>query len=75
MIYGPMFGKSGSHYMVVGPAGFLENTDEGMNFRLAAASLPPGFTVNRVGANYAWDAKANIIYASTMTKTTFQYQR
>ncbi len=31
--------------------------------------------VNRVGPNYAWDAKANIFYASRMTKPVFKYQR
>ncbi len=74
MVYGPMFGESEKHYVVVGKAGFLETKDGGQNFTFAAP-LPPGFTVNRVGANYAWDAKANIFYASTMTKPTFKYQR
>jgi photosystem II stability/assembly factor-like uncharacterized protein len=74
MVYGPMFGASEKHYVVVGRAGFLETKDGGQTFALAAP-LPPGFTVNRVGANYAWDAKANIFYASTMTKPTFKYQR
>jgi len=74
IIIGPIFGKSESHYVVVGHAGFLETTDGGQNFHLAAP-LPPGFTVSRVGPNYAWDAKANIFYASTMTKATFKYQR
>ena len=74
MIYGPMFGESAQHYVVVGRAGFLETTDGGQHFSLAAP-LPPSFTVNRVGANYAWDAKNNILYAATMTKPTFKYQR
>ncbi len=74
MIYGPIFGDSEQRYVVVGGAGFLETTDGGRTFSLAAP-LPADFTVNRVGANYAWDAKADIFYASTMTKPTFKYDR
>ena len=74
MIYGPMFGESEKHYVVVGRTGFLETTDGGNWFKFVAP-LPPGFTVNRVGANYAWDAKADIFYASTMTKPTFKLER
>ena len=74
IIYGPMFGESQSHYVVVGKAGFLETKDGGQTFTLAAP-LPAGFTVNRVGPNYAWDPKHDVFYASTMTKPTFKYQR
>jgi len=62
------------HFVVVGKSGFQETKDGGKTWNVTAP-LPPGFTVNRVGANYAWDAKANVFYASTMTKPTFKYQR
>ena len=39
------------------------------------APLPAGFTTNRVGPNFAWDAKADIFYASTMTKPAFKFER
>ena len=74
MIYGPMFGESEQHYVVVGRAGFLETKDGGASFS-SAAPLPAGFTIARVGPNFAWDPRADIFYASTMTKPTFKYQR
>jgi photosystem II stability/assembly factor-like uncharacterized protein len=72
-IHGPFFGEEEAHFVAVGKNGFQETTDGGKTWQVAAP-LPPGFTVNRVGANYAWDAKNNIFYASTMTKPTFKYQ-
>lgn len=72
--FGPLFGKDATHAVVVGKAGFSETKDGGKTWQLAAP-LPAGFTVNRVGPNYAWDATADIFYASTMTKPTFQWVR
>jgi hypothetical protein len=40
-----------------------------------AAPLPAGFGISRVGPNYAWDPRAGIFYASTMTKPTFKFER
>lgn len=75
MIYGPMFGEeSAQHYVVVGKAGFLETKDGGKTFNLAAP-LPAGFTIARVGPNFAWDPRTDVFYASTMTKPTFKFQR
>lgn len=73
-MFGPLFGQDEHHLVVVGKSGFSESKDGGKSWQLAAP-LPAGFTVNRVGPNYAWDAKNNIFYASTMTKPTFKYQR
>jgi photosystem II stability/assembly factor-like uncharacterized protein len=71
--HGPFFGKDSSHAIVVGKSGFSETRDGGQTWR-QIAPLPAGFTVNRVGPNFAWDAKANVIYASTMTKPAFRLE-
>jgi hypothetical protein len=72
--HGPFFDTSETHCVVVGKSGWNESTDGGKTWR-AIAPLPPGFTGNRVGPNYAWDSQANILYASTMTKPAFKLQR
>lgn len=71
--HGPLF-KSAEHFVVVGKGGFVETKDAGKTW-LSAAPLPAGFTTARVGPNYAWDAKADIFYASTMSKATFKFER
>jgi hypothetical protein len=38
-------------------------------------ALPSGFDTNRIGPNYAWDPRAGISCASTMTKPTFKLDR
>ena len=73
-VLGPYFGKSESHFMVVGKKGFQETKDGGKTWQVAAP-LPAGFGVGRVGPNYAWDHQANIFYASSMTKPTFKFER
>ena len=73
-VLGPYFGKSESHFMVVGKKGFQETKDGGKTWQVAAP-LPAGFGVGRVGPNYAWDPNADILYASSMGKPTFKYQR
>jgi photosystem II stability/assembly factor-like uncharacterized protein len=72
--FGPYFGESDMHFVVVGRAGFQETRDGGKSWQLAAP-LPPGFGVGRIGPNYAWDYKADIFYASTMTQPAFKFQR
>jgi photosystem II stability/assembly factor-like uncharacterized protein len=71
--HGPYFGNDASHAIVAGKSGFSETRDGGQTWRHSAA-LPAGFTVNRVGPNFAWDAKANVVYASTMTKAAFKLE-
>ncbi len=73
-VFGPYFGKDPLHFVVVGKSGFQETKDGGKAWQLAAP-LPAGFGVGRVGPNYAWDWKADIFYASTMTKPTFKWVR
>jgi photosystem II stability/assembly factor-like uncharacterized protein len=72
--FGPYFGESELHFVVVGRSGFLETKDGGKSF-LPAAPLPPGFGINPVGPSYAWDPNADIFYASMMTKPTYKLQR
>jgi hypothetical protein len=72
--FGPYFGETEAHFIVVGKSGFSETKDGGKTWSLAAP-LPAGFGVGHIGPNYAWDPKADIFYASTMTKPTFKYQR
>jgi hypothetical protein len=72
--HGPFFGASAAHCAVVGKSGWSESTDGGKTWQ-RVAPLPSGFTANRVGPNYAWDSRANIFYASTMTKPAFKLQR
>jgi photosystem II stability/assembly factor-like uncharacterized protein len=72
--HGPFFGADEKHCVVVGKSGFLESRDGGATWQ-PAAPLPPGFTTSRTGPNYAWDAKADIFYASTMTKPAFKFER
>jgi hypothetical protein len=71
--HGPYFGKDSSHAIVVGKSGFSETRDGGQTWRLVAP-LPEGFTVNRVGPNFAWDPSASLLYASTMTKAAFKFE-
>jgi photosystem II stability/assembly factor-like uncharacterized protein len=73
-IFGPYFGATELHFVVVGRSGFQETKDGGKSFRLAAP-LPPGFGIGLVGPNYSWDPNADIFYASAMTKPTFKLQR
>jgi hypothetical protein len=72
--HGPMFGADETRCVVVGKSGFIETIDGGKTWKVVAP-LPPGFTTNRVGPNFAWDAGADIFYASTMTKPAFKFER
>jgi photosystem II stability/assembly factor-like uncharacterized protein len=72
--HGPFFGADEKRLVVVGKNGFLESSDGGMSWQ-PAAPLPAGFTTSRTGPNYAWDASADIFYASTMTKPGFKLER
>ena len=71
--HGPFFGTA-QHFVVVGKTGFSETRDGGQTWQVVAP-LPAGFGINRVGPNYAWDSRADIFYASTMTKPTFKFER
>ena len=71
--HGPMF-KTAQHFVVVGKGGFSETKDGGATWE-QVAPLPAGFTEGRVGPNFAWDANADIFYASTMSKPTSKFER
>ena len=71
--HGPFF-DTAQHFVVVGKSGFSETKDGGQTWQ-TVAPLPAGFGTGRVGPNYAWDSRADIFYASTMTKPTFKNDR
>ena len=71
--HGPCF-DTASHFVVVGKSGFSETKDGGATWQ-PAAPLPPDFKIARVGPSFAWDPRADIFYASTMTKPAFNLER
>ena len=73
-MFGPYFGKEDRHMIVVGKNGVSESTDGGETWKVVAP-LPPGFTVNLVGPNYAWDPIHNVLYASSMGKPAYRFER
>jgi hypothetical protein len=72
--HGPFPGADAMNFTVAGKSGFSETKDGGKTWA-QIAPLPAGFNTSRVGPNYAWDAKANVFYASTMTKPTFMLEQ
>jgi len=70
---GPFFGKDESHVVVVGRDGFVESTDCGKSWKVAAP-LPPEYTADRM-LTAAWDAVRNIFYVSRMTKPAYKFER
>ncbi len=73
-VFGPFWGPSAEHMVVVGKQGFHETHDSGRSWQVAAP-LPPDFNVATVGPSYAWDPHADIFYASSSGKDTFKYER
>ena len=71
--YGPFFHTS-RHFVVAGKSGFLETRDGGDSWKLVIP-LPAGFETKRIGPHYAWDFRADIFYASSMTKPAFKLER
>jgi hypothetical protein len=73
--FGPYLGKEANHMIVVGKTGFHETTDGGTTWT-AAAPAPAEKDFNGPWyPNYAWDAKANILYASKMGKPAYRLER
>ena len=73
-MFGPYPGRDADNMLVVGKQGFHETRDGGKSWQLVAP-LPPDYNVGIVGPNYAWDAKADIFYASSMGKDAYRYTR
>src|SRR3982751_3179163 len=63
------FGKRFSRW-----AGFSESTDAGETWKVVAP-LPPGFGGGLIGPNYAWDMEHDVLYASSMGKPAYRYER
>ena len=73
-VFGPWFSADDRRVVVVGKEGFLESADGGQTWK-PAAPLPPAFTANLVGPNYAWDSIHNLFYASSMGRHTYRFER
>jgi len=82
--WGPYFGKTEKHLMVVGQDGFLESVDGGMTWAKAAplpdasqSGWPTKEGMDRLGwfLNFAWDWKTETFYASKMGKAAVRYRR
>ena len=73
--FGPCFGKDERHRVVVGKAGFHESTDGGATWTVVAPAPDVKDFNGPWFPNYAWDAKANIFYASRMGKPAYKLER
>jgi photosystem II stability/assembly factor-like uncharacterized protein len=82
--WGPYFGKTEKHLVVVGMDGFMETQDGGQSWKLAAPLPDPSNSgwptkegMDRLGwfVNFGWDSKAEIFYASKMGKAAVRYRR
>ena len=75
--HGPYFGKDVTH-LVIGTQEGLFASQDGGNTWEKAAPLPEGFTIGKLGqsyANFAWDPLHDVLYASSMGKPTYRWQR
>jgi photosystem II stability/assembly factor-like uncharacterized protein len=73
--FGPFFGKDEKHLVVFGKDGFLESTDGGDSWKVAAPPPTEKAMTDKWFSNVAWDAKANIFYISRMGKPAFKFER
>jgi photosystem II stability/assembly factor-like uncharacterized protein len=82
--WGPYFGKTEKHLVVVGKEGFMETQDGGLSWKVAAplpdpsnSAWPASEGLDRPGwfLNFAWDPNADIFYASKMGKAAVKYRR
>lgn len=73
--FGPFFGKDEKHRVVFGKDGFLETTDGGETWKVAAAAPPEKGISDKWFSNAAWDPKADIFYISRMGKPAYKYER
>jgi len=75
--HGPYFGRDAKHLVIGSPDGLFESTNGGESWA-RVAPLPEGFAVNKSGqsyANFAWDPLHDVLYASSMGKPTYRWQR
>lgn len=73
--FGPYFGKDQRHRIVVGKAGFHESTDGGATWTVVAPTPDVKDFNGPWFPNYAWDARANIFYASRMGRPAYKLVR
>jgi hypothetical protein len=75
--YGPYFGASEQEFMVVTAKSFLATADGGKTWRTLAPTLlaPDGFRPTfRIYADYGWDSKRRILYASNLGSSVYRLQ-
>jgi photosystem II stability/assembly factor-like uncharacterized protein len=83
--WGPYFGKTEKHLVVVGKEGFLESVDGGATWN-RSVPLPDSSNstwptseggLDRLGwfVNFGWDPNSDIFYASKMGKVAVRYCR
>jgi photosystem II stability/assembly factor-like uncharacterized protein len=75
--HGPYFGKDEQHLVIGSKDGVFKSEDGGQKWD-NVAPLPVGFTINQNGqsyANLAWDPLHDVLYASTMGKPTYRWQK
>jgi hypothetical protein len=73
--FGPSFGKDEKHLIVFGKEGFLESTDAGETWKVAAPPPAEKGMTDKWFSNVAWDPNANIFYISRMGKPAFKFER
>lgn len=74
LMLGPEFGKEAGHMVAAGKGGIEETTDDGKTWSVVAP-LAPNFSPSRNLNYFAWDAAANIFYASRMGKPAYRWTR
>ncbi|MFI5380081.1 MAG: hypothetical protein ACHRHE_12350 [Tepidisphaerales bacterium] len=76
--WGPWFGKDEKQVMVAGKKGFMETTDGGQTWKLAAPlAAIKGFDAGRSGwfLNLAWDPRSDTFYECKMGGGAYRYER
>ncbi len=74
VMLGPEFGKEAGHMVAVGKAGIEETTDDGKTWNVVAPLAPNLGAIHNLNY-FAWDAAANIFYASRMGKPAYRWAR
>jgi len=75
--WGPYFGKSKQHFVVVNKAGFRETADGGKTWRVIAPyppSLKGEYNSRGWFMNFAWDPVGKACYVSQMGQAAWKYE-
>ena len=72
--FGPFFGKTDDHIVVVADRGFYETTD-GCQTWNHVAKLPPGYDLKWIWRGASWDPVRDIFYVFNVGKQLMRLQR